>query len=153
MLICIKLMTALWPRRAIGAITQKVIGSKSLKVIGLGWNLVHLFLMFVGREFSWQKIMFFIRSHFLQFEACSSEVPQSVALVAPVAPRWKCGTLVWHPRRQRLESSSIKRLVDSKSIVLIPYKEVPRHLGTLGTWWKVRHLFRHLWRHARSIVL
>ena len=29
------------------------------------------------------------------------------------------------------------------SIVLMPYKEVPRHLGTLGTLLKVRHLFRH----------
>ena len=55
-LICHKFMTSLWTLNhdAIGAVIRKVIGSKSLKIIGLGWNLVHLFLMFIGREFPWQ---------------------------------------------------------------------------------------------------
>ena len=51
---CIKFMRSLWTlnRHAIGVVTQKVIGSKSLKIIGLGSNLAYLLLMLIGREFS-----------------------------------------------------------------------------------------------------
>ena len=53
-------------------------------------------------------------------------------------------TTFFHPLRQLINFGNIQNGTNWLLPVFISYKEVPRHLGTLGTLLKVTHLFRHL---------